>query len=527
MGWWPKRFGKLRERKLTTTASDPAVVHVLPGKLAARVYAHTIPNGSEEIPCWTYVTSGLWKLGQKDFIFSLRRSSHETPLDFPQDPLGIFAQIYELAERGRLVDLGDCTCFHNPAGFLGNTGQTGFAYIPPAHLPGLDLPPPHTVLAAILLTADEAAVVPSIGSYRLISLLGRASRYYPCPPWSDRQRPSVLTPEDVSQSILSEIPKGPVRGATVHTCMAPGEPVRGDGAIATPTGDIRLQIPRSHLTNLQEQMAGLRPEGGCAFLTDSAPEANARLVWRPGQTCANLITPPGSDSSCITGGFLAFVYGEAYQDGGQFLEDGFAMMLSLPSWARVLEAIRTGTSLHVPAAAPDQMGLAIQWTTTSPSPDRKPSAQDSARPSPVFQVARLFRYQPEEVLRRRIANFETWNRLINQVIETASDYWAAQPIGLPMSALLVVAVKPGEKSRFWMDCASGTIDTVLVRRLLTQLEELPVPTVREGPVAVAIHTAIWGGNHGAWEFIPKEWQEACEQDALPVPDGILELIWHD
>src|SRR5262249_16400963 len=161
-----------------------------------------------QVPCWTYVTSGLWKVGQKDLIFSLHRGPGEAPGDFPKDPLDFFGQVYELTSQGRLVDVGGYTCFQKPSGFLGRTDPIGFAYSPPENFEGLVLPPPNTGLTAILLTADEAAVVPSLGTYRVLTLLGQANRYYPCPPWSDRRRPSVLSQQDLTQSLLAKIPRG-------------------------------------------------------------------------------------------------------------------------------------------------------------------------------------------------------------------------------------------------------------------------------------------------------------------------------
>jgi len=524
MGWWQKLFGKSQEGKSEAAACGPAILQVLPGRLSVRVYTHTIPNGPTQVPCWTYVTEGLWKIGQKDFIFSLRRQAGEAPTNFPRDPLDFLAQVYELASQGRRVDVGDYTCFQNPAGFLGKDKQIGFVYIPPEGLHGL---PPGTALTAVLLTADEAAVVPAIGSYRVLTLLGQANRYYPCPPWSDRHRPSVLSPEDLSQSLLAKIPSGYFRGATVRTFMEPIAPAHTDRERAHSGADISLRLPMDHLPRLQEKLAHMPPHGGCTFLTDPDPEANVRLVWRPGQQRIETITPPGSDGSCMTGGFLAFLYGGPFQDGGQILEDGFAMMLSPATWTRVLEALRTGKSVQVSAAAPGQMGLTLEWTATPLRRDWATSPQEPAKQSSVFDVAQLFLYQPDEVLQQRIANVEIWTRYIKQVTETASDYWAAQPVGRAQTVTLIIAVKPGGKSRFWLDFYPGGQDTALVTGLLGRLQELPVPVVRQGPVAVAIHATLWGGKHGGWEFLPKEWQKACGQKELLVPDEILAMVWPD
>src|SRR5207247_2074754 len=81
----------------------PITLQILPGKLSAQVYAHTISNGPIQIPCWTYITTGLWKLGQKDFIFSLRRD--------PSEPLAI---VYggSLQDGGRVLEDGFTMLFN-------------------------------------------------------------------------------------------------------------------------------------------------------------------------------------------------------------------------------------------------------------------------------------------------------------------------------------------------------------------------------------------------------------------------------
>ena len=101
-------------------------------------------------------------------------------------------------------------------------------------------------------------------------------------------------------------------------------------------------------------------------------------------------------------------------------------------------------------------------------------------------------------------------------------------MGPAQAVTLVIAVKPGGKSRFWVNFnPGGGVDTELVKGLLERLQELPVPVVRQGPVAVAIQATLWGGQRGGWELIPKEWQEACGQQNVLVLDGILAIVWPD
>ncbi len=109
MSWLSKFFGRSPDPLKPPPGTVPATLSLVPGQLSVRVCRHSIPNGAEQIPCWTYVTDGLWKLGQKELIFSLRRRPEEEPQAFPQDPVQFFLQVHRLAQEGRL---GRCRRTH-------------------------------------------------------------------------------------------------------------------------------------------------------------------------------------------------------------------------------------------------------------------------------------------------------------------------------------------------------------------------------------------------------------------------------
>jgi hypothetical protein len=540
MSWWQKLFGGSRQAKTPPAGSFPVTIPLVEG-LSATVHLHDLPNGPEQIPCWTYVTSGLWDHGQKEIIFSLRRRPGEPPADFPQDPLGFFVEVHRLAREGRLVDVGGHTCFRNPAGFLGGTEQIGFAYISPEPLAGVDLPPQDRAMTAILLAPAEAEVVPVIGSYRVTTLLGQATRYYPCPPWAERGRRPLLSRQDLEQSLLGKMQTVYCPGAAVRMLMEPQQPTApGQDRITSSQGKrITLRLPARHRPGLGEYLAGQPDQWGLALLTEPDPEANVRLVWRPGQQHAQTITPYWSDGSCFTGGFLALVAEASLSDGACVFEDGFLVTLSPATQGRVREALTAGKPLVVGPANPDLTEFSLEWVpdTTAPAPAGPGSAPPAGRwepfaitPSgPAFDVNQNVLYQPDPVLRQRVASIEVFAKYLKQIMDTAAEYWAGVPAGESRAVTLVVAVKPGGRSRFWLDANPPGLEAELVRGLYERLQGLPVPLVRQGPVAVAIQATLWGcgGRPGGWAFIPREWQDACGGQELLVPDGILEIVWPD
>jgi hypothetical protein len=156
-------------------------------------------------------------------------------------------------------------------------------------------------------------------------------------------------------------------------------------------------------------------------------------------------------------------------------------------------------------------------------------AFDLGHSGPAFEVNLNVLFQPEEVLRERVASAEAFAEYLKQVMDTAAAYWAGVPPGEGRAVALVLAVKPGGRSRFWLEASPPGLDEGLVRGLLGRLQRLPAPAVRGGPVALALRATLWGcgGTPGGWPHLPREWQEACAGRELLVPDGVLAVVWPD
>ncbi|MBY0229199.1 MAG: hypothetical protein K2W96_07985, partial [Gemmataceae bacterium] len=270
------------------------------GKLRVAVTRHALGLAGQSFPCWTYATRGLAAAGQKEIVLTLRCEKGEK--EFPRDPLPLFVQFLRLAEQGRTLDEGDYACFQVPGGFLGTTEQTGLACIRAERLPDVEIP--ADALHAVLLTTEEAEIVPVIGAYRVTALLGRAARFFPCPPWSERGRASVLTRADMDASLLRKMPLAVYPGATARLAMVPQPPAEGlaDRTATVEGGRLVLRLPMPQPEGFRDTVASLGEEWSLAFLLKADPLADVRLVWCPGQE-GQTITAAGSDARLMTGGF--------------------------------------------------------------------------------------------------------------------------------------------------------------------------------------------------------------------------------
>ncbi|OGN83997.1 MAG: hypothetical protein A2X23_03945 [Chloroflexi bacterium GWC2_73_18] len=314
-----------------------ARVDLVPGRLAATVFVHAIDSREGRLDCWTYASRGLRSHGQKELVLTLVRRPDEAPDAYPRDPLDLFAAVLDVAAGGRIVDEGDLTEL-GPAGFLGRPGIRALGYLRP------DPPLVGTALQAILLTDDERQVAQSHGLTRVAARLGDRYRHYPCPPWSERDRPSVITPGEAGGSLLERLARVGVRGA----------------AVLHLPGAIELSLPAEALPALRDGLPALPPAAPLALLTGFDQRANAWLAWAPQQHGPYAISPDGSDGSRLGGCFCAFLPDQP-GDGWQVFEDGLVVSLTPASWARVREALLGGTEATVRSMGPDGTTFALGW----------------------------------------------------------------------------------------------------------------------------------------------------------------------
>jgi hypothetical protein len=314
-------------------------VDVVPGKLVVRVWHHEVDALGGPVACWSYVTSGLRNWGQKEVILTVSRGVHEVASS--ELPIQFFRQVGEFAAQGRLVDVGDLTEF-GQVGFMGNF--KGILYTWSLPLPGIELA--HDALAAILATEEELSVVKRCGVTRVVVRLGHAYRYFPYPPWSDRSRSSVVTSSFWQRSVLSKL---------ALTVRVTGATVRKE------QGQVHLRLPQKAVGLFEEGISQAPANAPIAFVANPDPEADAMLVWEPGQRQPEAISPPGSTGERVGGCFVVFLP-EQGSNGGEPFEDGFVMKLTNPSWEQISQAVRSCRPVLINGATGSPV-FRLSWVT--------------------------------------------------------------------------------------------------------------------------------------------------------------------
>lgn len=328
MSWW--KF------PAQSAGGAPARAEIIADALAVDIHVHDVPSQHGPLTCWSYVSDGLAAHAQDEIVFTLRRDPGEPDDGCPDDPMRLLATLYELAAQGQRVTAGGITQFGEQRFF-----DHHLLYVAAQPLPGVVLPP--RCLAALLITDDELRAVRTFGSARVLARMGQATSHYPHPTWSDRRRPGLVLDRTFEASVLATIPRMALPAAHV---VSVGEQI----VLAAPRG--LASVWRDRLSQL--------PEGSAlALLTALDPSANACLTWVPGQTGPEAIIPPGSDGSRVSGCFVVFVPGGAL-NGGQILEDGFAIELTGEAWAALRSALIDGGEFAIPQRD-DRMAFALTW----------------------------------------------------------------------------------------------------------------------------------------------------------------------
>jgi hypothetical protein len=365
-----------RKAKAPSTASQKAIPArpltgsmvgceaVIPGELTVSIHAHTLTAPSGPVPCWTYVSDGLWPLGQKEIVFTVQRRAGEAKEAYPRDLFQLYAIIHRFAADQQLVDVGGCTTLNHDAALLGRKGFAGVLYCPPQLLNDVRIPAPS--LTALVLTGNELAAAQQHGAVRMMATLGRRHRYFPTAPWADRDRDELASPEDLEQSLLAKVSRVTIHAASVRleseVKSESGQPAPGPGGnkgFALGESRIVLRLRPAAAAILKELSTQFSADSTFALIVGPDPSAQACLSWEPGQKDMFGISAPDGAGGLFAGNFILFLP-EQQEDGGQVLEDGFLMHLRDSTWERIRKALATGQALSIPSA-PGKSALEIIW----------------------------------------------------------------------------------------------------------------------------------------------------------------------
>ncbi len=267
-------------------------LELLEGALSATMIAHDIEHEGATIPCVTWRTRGFAELSHPELTMTLPRDPEGGLSTVSLDAVRFVTGLYSRA-KGGAPPVVPCATADYPQGLFDDGDPLGAVFVRARDIEGVALR--RHGLAAVLLHSDELAVARSFGARRVLSRLARHARVAPFPLWWDPSRPSVARRDEPS-SELSSFARMPVVNASTT--------LRGDV--------VTLRLPPSRARIVAE---ALRRHGDAPFawLTDAEPDADAVLVWEPGQTAPSAAMVTGGRGAAVSASFALFTKAERHR----------------------------------------------------------------------------------------------------------------------------------------------------------------------------------------------------------------------
>ena len=160
-------------------------------------------------------------------------------------------------------------------------------------------------------------------------------------------------------------------------------------------------------------------------------------------------------------------------------------------------------------------------------------ATAQARP-PAFSSGSIALLQPEAEMSERLSgDVDALAAYIQKLTAACAAAGEARPQGTGTTGVLVVALRPGGRSRVWLEYGPNDKPEDMASELSDHLESIPPPLVWGGTVSFLINIDFWGGGEPLTTserpfFAPAEWQEAVKRAGHPLDtESILDRVWPD
>lgn len=156
-------------------------------------------------------------------------------------------------------------------------------------------------------------------------------------------------------------------------------------------------------------------------------------------------------------------------------------------------------------------------------------------PAPAEQTAqawdrkKVVLYLPDRVMKDRveIAELSPYLTAVDEAVAAAAK---AQPTQAGASGMMLLMIKPGERSRAWIVTGEPAMKPEVVAALTAAAGTVPAPSVRQAPVLVGLQFEAWGGGaqpEGAVAPIPRDWYAHFSEDGGVLDDALMARVWPD
>lgn len=136
--------------------------------------------------------------------------------------------------------------------------------------------------------------------------------------------------------------------------------------------------------------------------------------------------------------------------------------------------------------------------------------------------------QPSAVLEDRVSSVDAMAAYVRSVEAAAREGVLASPSRQAAAGFIVVAVRPGQKSRVWLDFDSA-LNFQTSRHLVAKIAAVKPFETRKGPVVFALKVVLWDGFESKRVApSPSEWKAATQKAGTQLEiDALMEQVWRE
>lgn len=150
-------------------------------------------------------------------------------------------------------------------------------------------------------------------------------------------------------------------------------------------------------------------------------------------------------------------------------------------------------------------------------------------PADAWVRKKVVLYLPDRVMKERveITDLSPYLTAVDEAVAAAAR---AQPTQVGASGMMLLMVKPGERSRAWIVTGEPTMKPEVVEALTAAAGAVPAPSVRQAPILVGLQFEAWGGGaqpEGAVAPIPRDWYAHFSEDGGVLDDALMARVWPD
>jgi hypothetical protein len=275
---------------LSAPGAWPKVVKLGNSSFTVSIHSHAVTSPPNQLPCWTYISNGHSEAQQPEVVFTLLRRKNENVEAYPEAPLEWIRTVYALAsgglklQPGQMVDLvfdkgmaflkiNNMMLVQNNKSWQNMNRFGGLVLANPLTNSTLGLPQgtlPQFTYNTIALTREEAVVARQFGVTRVIGHVGMAIRWFPYPPWIDRDREDTVNMADQAGSFRIGLPMARMLGLNVMNIE----------------NDIIFTIAEDEETRkrFKDHVLGQPVTAAACFEGFMSEDAEGGRLWKNGQT---------------------------------------------------------------------------------------------------------------------------------------------------------------------------------------------------------------------------------------------------